>query len=655
MTARLTFSEEFNGDHLDLWNGSSGTWRAAAPWISWDGMGSPSPNNQLEKYINPNHKPIASANPFDVQDGALTITASRASPEIRAITGKEYASGEINTFGSFDQQYGYFEIKAQLPGGKGLWPAFWLLPADKSWPPELDVMEVLGHEPDMLHTTVHSSLGNQWGHTQEGHSTRVGDMTNGYHTYGVNWQADKITWYFDGQQIFQAKTPDDMHKSMYMIANLAVGGDWPGSPDGNTKFPAEYKIDYIRAYTDKPTGDGAAEPPPTPSKPPVAPAPVDQAPQPHDPAPTPDPVDQAPQPHDPAPAPTPDPVDHAPQPAPAPAPDPIDAAPQPSQPPAPQPHEPAPAEPAPTAQHLRGLGWGEWSSHNTITGTDGSDHLVSTSRTSDLMDGGAGADRMEGGCHDDVYVVNHKNDAVIEHAGSGTDTVRSSLDTYTLADNVETLVLQGTGHQTGIGNALGNVIFANGTGSTIDAGAGDDDLFAGKGADILTGGEGQDRFIMRDVDTAPDHITDFQVGVDMLDLRQLFAEIGYRGSDPVGDKHLIVQGNDKGGTDVLFDWDGAGDAAAKTIVTLDHVRPDALHLQADIWVANEGATLTGASALHQLLADMGEPTGATVADRVASLSHDAPAAPEGMMSVHDVIAADHALTDHHLTGDAWLR
>ena len=74
-------------------------------------------------------------------------------------------------------------------------------------------------------------------------------MTTGFHTYGVDWQKDKITWYFDGAKVYETATPAGMDKPMYMLANLAVGGDWPGSPDGTTTFPATLQIDYIRAYS----------------------------------------------------------------------------------------------------------------------------------------------------------------------------------------------------------------------------------------------------------------------------------------------------------------------------------------------------------------------------------------------------------------------
>ena len=247
-TATLTFDDEF--DALSLWNGSSGTW--ATTYIFADPLGNGSTlagNNEQEWYINANYGPTAAVDPWTVSNGVLTLTAKPTDPSIAsAIGGYDYTSGLINTSRSFSQTYGYFEMSAKLPAGQGIWPAFWLLPKDGSWPPELDVMEVLGKDPTTLYTTSHSNAGGT--HTQNGEADRVANMSTGFHTYGVDWQADTITWYFDGRVVHTAATPADMHKPMYMLANLAVGGSWGGPANATTVFPAEMQIDYIRAYAD---------------------------------------------------------------------------------------------------------------------------------------------------------------------------------------------------------------------------------------------------------------------------------------------------------------------------------------------------------------------------------------------------------------------
>src|SRR6185437_6791945 len=92
-----------------------------------------------------------------------------------------------------------------------------------------------------LVTTSHSAYAGM-----ESLWTNVPNMTTGYHTYGVDWEPDYITWYFDGNPVYQIATPADMNSPMYIIANLAVGGNWPGPADGYSS--AQFDIDYIRAY-----------------------------------------------------------------------------------------------------------------------------------------------------------------------------------------------------------------------------------------------------------------------------------------------------------------------------------------------------------------------------------------------------------------------
>ena len=146
----------------------------------------------------------------------------------------------------FDFLYGYVEIRAKVPAGKGLWPAFWMLPSDHSTSEEIDIMEILGDRPDISYRTYH------WGSSQStGQSWTIPgtDFSQGYHTYAVDWSADAIVWYIDGverQRVTNAAILT--HKSMFLLANLQVGGSWAGNPDANTGFPANYDIDYIRVW-----------------------------------------------------------------------------------------------------------------------------------------------------------------------------------------------------------------------------------------------------------------------------------------------------------------------------------------------------------------------------------------------------------------------
>src|SRR6185312_9260281 len=165
--AAETFDDEFNS--LSLWNGTSGTWSTEFIYADPNGNGSSLPGNgEQEWYINNNYAPTASVTPWTVNNGILTITAAPTNPAIGQYLGYnqaglpamgsyQYTSGLLETSHSFAQTYGYFEMRAELPAGQGLWPAFWLLPASGSWPPELDVMEVLGNAPGILYTSIHSN------------------------------------------------------------------------------------------------------------------------------------------------------------------------------------------------------------------------------------------------------------------------------------------------------------------------------------------------------------------------------------------------------------------------------------------------------------------------------------------------------------------
>lgn len=243
---KLTFDDEF--DSLDLYS----TWKPTDQW----GNRYLSGNKELQLYVDPNYKGLG-LNPFSVSDGVLSIKASKAGNSASTL-GKQYTSGMLSSHGSggFSQQYGYFEIRAQLPAGKGMWPAFWLLSDSGNWPPELDIMESIGSVNNYAVQSIHSKDGNN------GDTTYASEnLQEGFHTYGMNWTKDTITYYIDGKEISEYDTPSDMHDKMHMLINLAVGGSWPGSPDSTTDWSkTNYKIDYVRVYSDNPTAAAISQP-----------------------------------------------------------------------------------------------------------------------------------------------------------------------------------------------------------------------------------------------------------------------------------------------------------------------------------------------------------------------------------------------------------
>lgn len=238
----LTFSDEFNT--LNLQSGSSGTWDTNFWWGAPNGS-SLTTNSELQWYIDSSYAPTSSVNPFSVQDGVLTITAARAPDAIKPyINNYDYTSGLLTTYHSFAQTYGYFEIRADMPEKQGAWPAFWLLPADGSWPPELDAVEMVGQDPNKLTLTSHSNATGS--HTKVTSTVYAAD-TEGFHKYGVLWTPSELVWYFDDVEVARAPTPADMHKPMYMLVDQAVGG-MAGAPADGLATPSEMHVDYVHAY-----------------------------------------------------------------------------------------------------------------------------------------------------------------------------------------------------------------------------------------------------------------------------------------------------------------------------------------------------------------------------------------------------------------------
>jgi len=195
-----------------------------------------------------------------VQNGALTITAAPTLPGAQASLqagGLPYTSGLITTQGSFAQNQGYFEIRAQTPDSAGFWAAFWMLPVDNVGATELDVLEQPNLGPASQYWAYAKFAGAQKGGGFVDPAVR---LSAGYHRYGLLWTADSITFYFDGSQIGSAvPVPAGFDSTMFLIANLAVGavGSWPGPPSGAPT--AQYNIDYIRAYSRDPTLPAVAQ------------------------------------------------------------------------------------------------------------------------------------------------------------------------------------------------------------------------------------------------------------------------------------------------------------------------------------------------------------------------------------------------------------
>lgn len=228
----LTFSEEFSAKTID-----PKRWNLKDPWGA-------EKNAELQAYV-----PGA----LSLLNGRLRIQADRRKAFYDKKT-RDYVSGMATTARKFSQRYGLFEIRCRIPEGRGLWPAFWMLPDPPSWPPEIDVLEILGHEPNRLYMTHH------WPDPlkpKSGSEANMGEwladenFSDRFHTFGVEWERGQIRWLVDDVERHRA-TKNIPDVPMFLLLNLAVGGNWPGSPDDATVFPAVFEIDWVRVWRRKP-------------------------------------------------------------------------------------------------------------------------------------------------------------------------------------------------------------------------------------------------------------------------------------------------------------------------------------------------------------------------------------------------------------------
>lgn len=236
----LSWADEFNGSSLNT-----------SIWAHENGDGCPGNcgwgNNELEYYTD-------RADNLFFQDGKLIIEAKKEN-----FSGKTYTSSKILTRDKKPIKFGRIDIRAKLPKGKGIWPAFWMMPQASvfgGWPRsgELDIMEVVGHEPHKTHGTLHFGPGP--GSTQLGgsYSLPSGTFYDEFHVFSIEWKQDQIKWLVDGV-VFSTHTKSEFgannypfNEEFYLIFNLAVGGNWPGSPDASTTFPQWLIVDYVRVY-----------------------------------------------------------------------------------------------------------------------------------------------------------------------------------------------------------------------------------------------------------------------------------------------------------------------------------------------------------------------------------------------------------------------
>ena len=236
---KLIWSDEFDGIGLDLTKWSYDIGNGCPELCGWG-------NNEQQYYTD------ASEN-VSVGNGKLTITAKEDT-----LGGMLYSSARISTKHKADFRYGRIETSIKLPETKGLWAAFWMLSTDESfgdWPKsgEIDIMELLGHQPSQVLGTIHTGL--PWTFISEAFSLPSEEsFADTFHIFSLEWAADTIRWFVDDIQYHEV-TSDSLHpwlpfqEDFHLILNVAVGGNLPGFPDETTVLPQTMEVDWIRVYS----------------------------------------------------------------------------------------------------------------------------------------------------------------------------------------------------------------------------------------------------------------------------------------------------------------------------------------------------------------------------------------------------------------------
>jgi beta-glucanase (GH16 family) len=206
-------------------------------------------NNELQYYTS-------RTNNVRIEDGNLVIEARQEN-----YFGSSYTSARLKTQGKASWAYGRIEARIKIPRGQGIWPAFWALGTNCSsvgWPNcgEIDIMENIGREPAMVHATVHGPGYSGGGAIGSPYSLPgIAAFADDFHNYALEWTTNRIKWFVDGAQYFSvnpASLPNGttwvFTQPQFLLLNVAVGGYWPGNPDGTTTFPQRMQVDYVRAY-----------------------------------------------------------------------------------------------------------------------------------------------------------------------------------------------------------------------------------------------------------------------------------------------------------------------------------------------------------------------------------------------------------------------
>lgn len=236
----LVFSDDFDGNSLDPRN-----WNTSLAWgpdfVIYE---------QQQYYVDTDTNPDFGYDPFTVADGNLTISAVPTPENLRAAANEQpWLSGVLTTRDTFDLTYGYIEMRVDVPVGRGLWPALWMLGSGSNGlKPETYIFEHNGATPDSVFHNYNYTGSDNLTRSPGQQEVLNTNLSQGFHTIGLRWSAGELLFYVDDQPTYRIIGENVAAEDMYLILNLAVGGNWAGSPDGATVFPADLIVDYVRVY-----------------------------------------------------------------------------------------------------------------------------------------------------------------------------------------------------------------------------------------------------------------------------------------------------------------------------------------------------------------------------------------------------------------------
>ena len=238
----LVWNDEFDGPALNLEK-----WSYEIGGHGWG-------NNELQYYSDDDSTAF-------IQDGKLVLRADIVPQGTGSADNLRYfSSARLRTSGKGDWRYGRIEVKAKLALGQGIWPAIWMLPTDWTyggWPEsgEIDIMEHVGYDPGRVHGSIHTGSYNHKINTQRGGSRLLDKISSKFYVYAIEWYEDRIDFLIDDAKYFSFQNDGKndfntwpFNQRFHLLINIAVGGDWPGSPDETTQFPTEMEVEYVRVY-----------------------------------------------------------------------------------------------------------------------------------------------------------------------------------------------------------------------------------------------------------------------------------------------------------------------------------------------------------------------------------------------------------------------